>query len=100
MNAALPAEAIETKLRAAEKAGRFNGLAPGSNHAELVYAAVRFGILSVQEEMQLKRFERLRAEVVRVDHFPQDFGRSQMVSMNASHPQQRAAAKSEAREEH
>ena len=82
--AALPAEAVEAKLRAAQKEGRFAGLPPGATHDDLVYAAVRVGILSVQEEMQLKRFEQLRAEVVKVDHFPQDFGRGQLVAEAAA----------------
>ena len=78
--AALPAEAVEAKLRAAQKDGKFAGLPARATHEELVYAAVRMGILSVQEEMQLKRFERLRAEVVKVDDFAQDFGRSAIAS--------------------
>jgi acyl-CoA dehydrogenase len=75
LEAAIRAEAIQQKMRAAEKAGtlsagRDGGLAP---------AALAAGLITADEHAALERAARLRDEVIRVDDFPQDFGRSQML---------------------
>jgi acyl-CoA dehydrogenase len=74
--AAVHAEAIEAKLRAAAKAGDIEA-APGD---DLVRAAVAAGIITADEEARLKRFASLRDEVIRVDDFPQDLGLSEAQS--------------------
>ena len=82
--AAMQAEAIEAKLRAAAKAGDIEGATPD----ELVRAGVAARVISVEEEAKLKRFAKLRDEVIRVDDFPQDLG----VSEARQPTPQRAAA--------
>ncbi|HXU52690.1 MAG TPA: acyl-CoA dehydrogenase domain-containing protein, partial [Casimicrobiaceae bacterium] len=82
--AAMQAEAIEAKLRAAGKAGDIEGATPD----DLVRAGVAARVISVEEEAKLKRFAKLRDEVIRVDDFPQDLG----VSEARQPTPQRAAA--------
>ena len=85
LNAAIEAEAVEAKIRAAQKAGAIR--AAGSE--ELAQAALAAKVISGEEMALLKRAAQLRDEVIRVDHFPQDLGRAE-----AQRPpqQQRAAA--------
>jgi acyl-CoA dehydrogenase len=71
--AAVQAEAIEAKLRAAAKAGDLEAASPD----ELVRAGVVAHVITVEEEARLKRFAKLRDEVIRVDDFPQDLGLSE-----------------------
>jgi acyl-CoA dehydrogenase len=69
--AAVACEPIEKKLREAQKRGLANPLTP-------------------EEKAQWERKEALRKEVIRVDDFPPDFGRAELV---LSQEQQSRAAK-------
>jgi acyl-CoA dehydrogenase len=71
--AAVQAEAVEAKLRAAAKAGELDAASPD----ELIRAGVTAHVITIEEEARLKRFARLRDEVIRVDDFPQDLGASE-----------------------
>ncbi len=82
--AAIKAEAIDAKIRTAQKAKTISGRTP----AELVGAALAAGIISADEHAHLERTATLRDEVIRVDHFPQDFGRAALLQPAA----QKAAA--------
>ncbi len=73
LNAAIAAESIEAKVRAAVKAGRVRG----HTHEEVVRAAVDLGVISAEEATQLARAAQLRDEVIRVDDFPPDLDFSQ-----------------------
>ncbi len=70
--AAPGAEAAEAKIRGAQKSGHL----PKMEHNALMQRAQDAGVITAEEAAHLAQFERLRAEVIRVDHFPQDFGRS------------------------
>jgi acyl-CoA dehydrogenase len=70
LDATIAAEAIEAKLRAAQ---RTKAIA-GRTHDELVQAAVAEGVISAGEQAQLVRATRLRDQVIRVDDFAPDFG--------------------------
>ena len=80
LGAALGAEAVEAKLRAAVKDNRL----PQMEHNAQMRKALDDNIITADEAAHLARFERLRAEVVRVDHFPQDFERSALAASAAS----------------
>jgi acyl-CoA dehydrogenase len=73
LDAAVQAEAIEAKLRAAAKAGDLDAGSP----EEVARAAVDAGVITADEDARLERFARLRDEVIRVDDFPQDLGLSE-----------------------
>jgi acyl-CoA dehydrogenase len=68
LDAAIAAEAIERKLREAQKAGRIAGETPEA----LVKAGIAAGMLTADEQAELARAARLRDEVIRVDDFPPD----------------------------
>jgi acyl-CoA dehydrogenase len=70
--AAPAVEAIEEKIRAAQKAGSLEG----DRSDTPADGALEAGIISRDERAQLARFSRLHDEIIRVDHFPGDFGRS------------------------
>jgi len=70
--ATMAAEAIEAKIRAAEKAGKLTGRDPLPAH--------RAGVITAEELAQLERRVMLRDKVIRVDDFPQDFGLSESLS--------------------
>ena len=75
LEATIKAEAIEQKIRAAQKAGKLQ-----ANQADdIVQAALAAGVIGAEEHSELKRAASLRDDVIRVDDFPQDFGRSQML---------------------
>ena len=76
LGAALGAEAIEAKIRAAQKDGRL----PQMAHNAQMQAALDTHIISSAEAAHFARFERLRAEVVKVDHFAQDFDRAALAT--------------------
>jgi len=78
--AALKAEIVELKLRAAVREKKISG----PDHAALVEAAAAKGIINLEEREALARYARLRDEVVKVDHFPQDFGLSVKVQERAA----------------
>lgn len=65
----LQAEPLDQRLRNAQKDGRIHGRTP----AELIAAAQAVGILGSGEVELLQRRDALRDQVIRVDHFPQDF---------------------------
>ena len=74
LRAVIAAEAVETKLRAAVKAGtiasRFS--------EELAAQAVAKGVISSAEAATLERARTLRRKVIMVDDFPQDLGKSEI----------------------
>ncbi len=84
LEAAIKAEPIEQKIRAAQKGGALKAARPEA----LAGAALAAGVISADEHAQLERAARLRNEVIRVDDFPQDFGQSERARPAA----QRAAA--------
>lgn len=68
--AAVKAESIDAKIRTAQKAGHLKAATP----AALAEAALAAGLINAEEHAHLELTANLRAEVVRVDHFPQDLG--------------------------
>ncbi len=72
--ATLACEPIEKKVRDAQKAGR---LAPKLDHAPHALA-LDAGILSQDEFLLWQKKETLRRNVIKVDDFPQDFGRAEI----------------------
>ena len=87
LEAAIRAEDVDKKIRAAQKDGRLKAARPG----ELAQAAAEAGVISAEEHALLKRATHLRNEVIRVDDFPQDLGLSQIMPP-AKAPATRAAA--------
>ncbi len=69
--ATVAAEAVEAKIRAAQKAGKVGG----RDAAEAERHALEAGVISAEESALLERRRVLRDKVIRVDDFPQDFGR-------------------------
>ncbi|HEY9193328.1 MAG TPA: acyl-CoA dehydrogenase [Methyloversatilis sp.] len=67
--ATLAAEAIEARVRAAQKKGTFAASGPG-----LMRAAFDAGLIDAGELALINRRDQLRDRVVKVDDFPQDFG--------------------------
>ncbi|MBM3345029.1 MAG: acyl-CoA dehydrogenase [Betaproteobacteria bacterium] len=92
LDATLRSEAIEARIRAAQKSGRLTGLAGSA----LIEAAHSAGVISADDAAQLARTAQLRDEVVRVDHFPQDMGAAEAAAVRAQAQRpdtpQRAAA--------
>lgn len=86
LRASLAAEAVEAKLRAAQKDGRI----AADRSAQTLAAAQAAGIVSAEELALLARRDELRNRVIRVDDFPQDFGIEAAAPTEASH--ERAAA--------
>ncbi|MDE2599177.1 MAG: acyl-CoA dehydrogenase [Rhodocyclaceae bacterium] len=70
LEATIAAEPIEQRLRRAQKDGRIEG----RDQTELLAAAKAAGIIGNGEGELLARRDALRDRVIRVDHFPQDFG--------------------------
>jgi len=85
LEAAISAEAVEAKIRAAQKAGTISG--KGSE--ELAQSALAARVIGGEEMSLLKRAAQLRDEVIRVDHFPQDLGRTE--AQRPAQPQRAAA---------
>jgi len=85
LEAVIKAEAVESKIRAAQKAGAIDGRGP----EELAQAAATANTITAEEHALLKRAAQLRDKVIRVDDFPQDLGLSEAVRPAAP---QRAAA--------
>ena len=73
--ATIEAESIELKVRTAHKSKAISG----NTQEELVRAALAAGAISAAEHAHLQRTARLRDQVIRVDDFPQDFGRSELI---------------------
>jgi acyl-CoA dehydrogenase len=78
--AAVACEPIDRKLREAVKSGRL-AIHPGQDTAT---AAQQAGILTAEEVQQWHRKEALRRNVIKVDDFPQDFGRAEIMEKLAS----------------
>jgi acyl-CoA dehydrogenase len=70
--ATIEAEAIDAKIRDAEKAGRF-AHNPLANVRDIAVAAAECGVITAAEFEKLKRRNVLRDIVVHVDDFPFDF---------------------------
>jgi acyl-CoA dehydrogenase len=85
LDAAVKAEAVEAKIRAAQKAGTIAAKSP----EELAQAALAAKVIGAEEMSLLKRAAQLRDEVIRVDHFPQDLGRAE--ATRPAQPQRAAA---------
>jgi acyl-CoA dehydrogenase len=85
LEAAISAEAVEAKIRAAQKSGAIRG----KNSEELAQAALAARVIGAEEQTLLKRAAQLRDEVIRVDHFPQDLGLSEAI--RPAQPQRAAA---------
>jgi acyl-CoA dehydrogenase len=71
--ATLEAEAIEAKIRAAEKDGRFENN-PQANVRDIAIVAAEYGVITAAEFEVMKRRNALRDIVVHVDDFPFDYG--------------------------
>ncbi|MCD6040618.1 MAG: hypothetical protein K0R40_221 [Burkholderiales bacterium] len=74
--ATLACEPIDEKLRKAMKKGKMSPQ-PG---ADLGAIGKEKGIISAEEYAQWSRKEALRKQVIRVDDFPRDFGRAEIVA--------------------
>jgi len=85
LEAAIRAEVVDQKIRAAQKDGRIKAAPAG----ELAQAATDAGVISADEHALLRRATQLRNQVIKVDDFPQDFGLSQIMP---AAPAARAAA--------
>ena len=70
--ATLEAEAIEAKIRAAEKDGRFENN-PLANVRDIAIVAFEYGVITAAEFEVMKRRNHLRDIVVHVDDFPFDY---------------------------
>jgi acyl-CoA dehydrogenase len=74
LRAVIAAEAVEAKLRAAAKAGKL-----GSRFADdLAAEALTAGVITEAEAQVLKRAHTLRRQVIMVDDFPRDLGKSEI----------------------
>jgi acyl-CoA dehydrogenase len=85
LDAAIRAEAVEARIRAAQKSGAISG----RGTEELAQAALATKVIAGEELSLLKRAAQLRDEVIRVDDFPQDFGRAE--ALRPAQPQRAAA---------
>ena len=85
LDAAIKAEAVEAKIRAAQKAGTIDGRGP----EELAQGALAAKTITAEEHTLLKRAAQLRDKVIRVDDFPQDLGLSEAI--RPAQPQRAAA---------
>jgi acyl-CoA dehydrogenase len=74
LEATMRAEAIEAKVRAAQKAKTI----AGRGQEALTADALAKGVITSDEKVTLERREALRQKVIRVDDFPQDFGIGQL----------------------
>src|SRR5438552_1032859 len=73
--AAIAGEAIDEQLRKAVEKGKVVA-APGADIGAL---AMSQGLITADEYAQWQKKETLRKSVIKVDDFPQDFGRAQLV---------------------
>jgi acyl-CoA dehydrogenase len=87
LEASVQAEAIEAKIRVAQK----QGVIVGHTAGELVQAARAHKLISAAEVALLARRDELRDKVIHVDDFSPDFGLRRS-SDPIEHPRQRAAA--------
>jgi acyl-CoA dehydrogenase len=73
--ATIACEPLDKKLRDAVKGGVLK-ITPGMDTASV---AKEKGILTAEEAARWQRKEELRRQVIKVDHFPQDFGRQEIM---------------------
>ncbi|HYL88048.1 MAG TPA: acyl-CoA dehydrogenase [Burkholderiales bacterium] len=85
--ATIACEPIDEKLRKALKKGKM-AARPG---VDLGTLALEKNLISQEELAQWQKKESLRKAVIKVDDFPQDFGRAAMVDADATRPFVRAA---------
>ncbi|HYR35062.1 MAG TPA: acyl-CoA dehydrogenase [Burkholderiales bacterium] len=85
--ASIACEAIDEKLRKAVKKGKIQPQ-PG---ADVGLLAKEKGLINADEYAQWQKKEALRKSVIKVDDFPQDFGRAEMVESADAKPMVRAA---------
>jgi acyl-CoA dehydrogenase len=71
--ATIEAEPIDAKIREAQRQGRFDDN-PTANVRDIATAAFEIGVVTAPEYEVLRRRNRLRDIVIRVDDFPYDFG--------------------------
>jgi len=76
----LACEPIDRKLREAMKSGRLESR-PGVDAAATAH---ELGVLSAEELQKWQRREALRRNVIKVDDFPQDFGRAEALQKLSS----------------
>ena len=72
LDAAIAAEAVQAKLRAAKK----SGLIDGRSIDDLSARALEKGVVTMADMEIMLRAKQLTRKVIMVDDFPQDFGRS------------------------
>ena len=72
LDAAIAAEAVQAKLRAAKK----SGLIDGRSIDDLTARALEKGVVTMADMEIMLRAKQLTRKVIMVDDFPQDFGRS------------------------
>ncbi len=72
LDAAMAAETVQAKLRAAKK----SGLIDGRSGDELSARALEKGVVTMADMEIMLRAKQLTRKVIMVDDFPQDFGRS------------------------
>jgi acyl-CoA dehydrogenase len=85
--ATIACEPIDEKLRKALKKGKMTAR-PG---VDLGTIALEKNLITQEEFAQWTRKETLRKSVIKVDDFPQDFGRAALVDADATRPLVRAA---------
>jgi len=85
--ATIACEAIDEKLRKALKKGKMTAR-PG---VDLGTLALEKNLITPEEFAQWSRKETLRKSAIKVDDFPQDFGRAALVDADATRPLVRAA---------
>ena len=85
--ATVACEPIDEKLRKALKKGKMTAR-PG---VDLGTLALEKNLITQEEFVQWQRKETLRKGAIKVDDFPQDFGRAALVDADATRPFVRAA---------
>jgi acyl-CoA dehydrogenase len=85
--ATIACEAIDEKLRKAVKKGKVV-VHPG---ADVGLLAKDKGLITAEEYAQWQKKEVLRKSVIKVDDFPQDFGRSELIHQSEAKPMVKAA---------
>jgi acyl-CoA dehydrogenase len=85
--ATIACEPIDEKLRKAVKKGKVVAQ-PG---ADIGLLAKDKGLITADEYAQWQKKEALRKSVIKVDDFPQDFGRSELIPQSEAKPMVKAA---------
>lgn len=83
LEVSVAAEAIEAKIRAAQKAKKVGAGKTAGAAANIAQHALEAGVITAAEFETLKERDRLRDKVIRVDDFPQDFSHEQQHSRSA-----------------